>query len=121
MWRFRASTIGASDGARGQEPLKTLAAETNETAHLAVREGRKALFIDHVTSSHVIRRIRADGRTRPPVLHLARQSAAIDFEEQDLVNLFGSEAAEGVHKNTIQSIRSLARRQEHPRKGFRYG
>src|SRR5215469_12475048 len=25
------------------EPLKTLAAETNETAHLAVREGRKAL------------------------------------------------------------------------------
>src|SRR5262245_55297042 len=35
-------------------PLKSLAAETNETAHLAVREGKRALFIDHVTSSHVI-------------------------------------------------------------------
>src|SRR5579863_4423477 len=34
--------------------LKALAAATNETAHLAVREGRKALFIDHVTTSHVI-------------------------------------------------------------------
>src|SRR5579883_2059510 len=29
--------------------LKQLAAETRETAHLAVREGRMALFIDHET------------------------------------------------------------------------
>src|SRR5215469_14258815 len=34
--------------------LKSLAASTNETAHLAVRQGRRALFIDHVTTSHVI-------------------------------------------------------------------
>src|SRR6266568_1456974 len=27
------------------DPLKTIAVETNETAHLAVREGRRALFI----------------------------------------------------------------------------
>jgi hypothetical protein len=34
--------------------LKSLAAFTNETAHLAVRVGRSALFIDHASSTHVI-------------------------------------------------------------------
>src|ERR1041385_197466 len=34
--------------------LKSLANSTNETAHLAVREGRKALFVDHVATNHVI-------------------------------------------------------------------
>jgi len=34
--------------------LKGLAALTNETSHLAVREGRSALFVDHATSTHVI-------------------------------------------------------------------
>src|SRR5689334_22858475 len=36
------------------EQLKWLAAETGETAHVAVREARQALFIDHVASTHVI-------------------------------------------------------------------
>src|SRR4051794_13033629 len=34
--------------------LKQLASLTNETAHLAVREGRQALFIDHAVANHVI-------------------------------------------------------------------
>src|SRR5581483_2392145 len=36
------------------EPLKKLATKTNETAHLAVREGRKAFFIGHATVNHMI-------------------------------------------------------------------
>src|SRR3984893_3073916 len=34
--------------------LNSLANATNETAHLALREGRKALFIDHVATNQVI-------------------------------------------------------------------
>src|SRR5215469_13143405 len=35
--------------------LQRLAASTGETAHLAVREGRKALFVDHAAATnHVI-------------------------------------------------------------------
>src|SRR6185312_13761548 len=34
--------------------LKKLASVTNETAHLAVREGRQALFINHATANHMI-------------------------------------------------------------------
>ena len=36
------------------EHLKRLAGEAGETAHLAVREGRQALFVDHATSNQVI-------------------------------------------------------------------
>ena len=43
--------------------LKFLAATTNETAHLAVREGRKALFIDHAATRHVIAISGQTGRT----------------------------------------------------------
>src|ERR1700704_5301298 len=37
-----------------QEHLKQLARRTNETVHLAIREGRNALFIDHAAAGHVI-------------------------------------------------------------------
>src|SRR5690242_5519835 len=37
-----------------REHLKKLASETNETAHLAIREGKHALFIDHAVANHVI-------------------------------------------------------------------
>src|SRR3954454_19362648 len=36
------------------EHVKQLARKTNETVHLAIREGRNALFIDHAAATHVI-------------------------------------------------------------------
>ena len=80
------------------DPLKALAAETNETAHLAVREGRKALFIDHVTSSHVIADLRTDRRIGAAVLHLARQGATDRFRGTGSDRPLRREAAEGVHE-----------------------
>ena len=38
----------------GARELKFLASETNETAHLAIREGSSALFIDSARANHVI-------------------------------------------------------------------
>src|SRR6266567_405231 len=90
------------------EPLKMLAAKTNETAHLALREGRKALFIDHVTSSHVISISGQTGELVPLYCTSHGKALLIDFEEQDLVNLFGAKPLKAYTKNTIQSIRSLA-------------
>ena len=37
-----------------REHLKQLAGDTNETAHLAIRESKHALFIDHAAANHVI-------------------------------------------------------------------
>jgi IclR family acetate operon transcriptional repressor len=88
------------------ERLKALAAETNETAQLAVREGRNALFIDHVTSNHVISISGQTGELVPLYCTPHGKALLSDFEEQDLANRFGTIPA--YTRNTIQSIRPLA-------------
>ncbi len=88
--------------------LKTLASETNETAHLAVREGKRALFIDHVTSSHVISISGQTGELVPLYCTSHGKALLSDFEERDLAQLFGAKPMKAYTKNTIQSIRSLA-------------
>jgi len=90
------------------EPLKALAAETNETAHLAVREGKRALFIDHVTSSHVISIAGQTGELVPLYCTSHGKALLSNFEEQDLMGLFGSKPLKAYTKNTIQSIQLLA-------------
>jgi len=90
------------------EPLTTLAAETNGTAHLAVRGGRRVLFIDHLTSSHDIAVSGQTGELVPRYCTSHGKALLSDFEEQDVVNLFGPKPLKAYTKNTIQSIRSLA-------------
>ena len=90
------------------EALKTLAAETNETAHLAVPEGKKALFIDHVASNHVISVAGQTGELVPLYCTSHGKALLSDFEEEDLLRLFGSKPLKPYTKNTVQNIRSLA-------------
>ena len=90
------------------EPLKALAAETNETTHLAVREGRRALFIDHITSRHVISISGQTGELVPLYCTSHGKALLSDFEERDLVDLLGAKPLKAYTKNTIHSIRSLA-------------
>src|SRR5215471_631045 len=90
------------------ERLKALAAETNETAHLAVREGRNALFIDHVTSNHVISISGQTGELVPLYCTSHGKALLSDFEEQDLADLFGTKPLKAYTRNTIQGIRPLA-------------
>jgi IclR family acetate operon transcriptional repressor len=72
-----------------REHLKRLAAEAGETAHLAVREGRQALFVDHVTAKHVIVVSGQTGESVP--LHCTAHGRALlaDFEKTQLEALFG--------------------------------
>jgi IclR family acetate operon transcriptional repressor len=89
--------------------LKALVVQTNETAHLAVREGRNALFIDHVTSKHVIAVSGQTGEFVP--LHCTSHGKALlsDFDERDLAKLFTAKPLKAYTKNTIQSVRALAK------------
>jgi IclR family acetate operon transcriptional repressor len=99
--------------------LKTLAADTNETAHLAVREGRKALFIDHVTTSHVIAISGQTGELVPLYCTSHGKALLADFTEQDLGQLFGGKPLKAFTKNSIQSLRALAKEcQEIRSQGF---
>lgn len=89
--------------------LKALAADTNETAHLAVREGRKALFIDSVTTSHVIAISGQTGELVPLYCTSHGKALLVDFDEEDLTSLFTAKPLKAWTKNTILSIRSLAK------------
>jgi IclR family transcriptional regulator, acetate operon repressor len=90
------------------EPLKTLAVDTNETAHLAVREGKKALFIDHVTSSHVISISGQTGELVPLYCTSHGKALLTDYQEQDLIDLFGAKPLKAFTQNTVVSVGSLA-------------
>ena len=99
--------------------LKALAAGINETAHLAVREGRKALFVDHVTTNHVIAISGQTGELVPLYCTSHGKALLSDFEERDLTNLFGGKPLKAFTKSTIQSIHSLAKEcQEIRARGF---
>jgi IclR family acetate operon transcriptional repressor len=91
------------------EPLKKLAARTNETAHLAVAEGRRAFFIGHATANHMIA---VAGRTGEAVpLHCTAHGKALlaDCGAADLKALFGPKDLQKYTPQTVTSLERLAR------------
>jgi DNA-binding IclR family transcriptional regulator len=91
------------------EHLKALAVNTNETAHLAVREGRKALFIDHATTQHVIAISGQTGELVPLYCTSHGKALLADFDEQSLGALFGDKPLQAWTRNTVLSTAKLAR------------
>lgn len=91
------------------ERLKSLAAATNETAHLAVREGRKALFIDHAATRHVIAISGQTGELVPLYCTSHGKALLADFDERSLKTLLGDKPLKAWTRNTIQGIAKLAK------------
>ena len=89
--------------------LRHLASTTNETAHLAVREGRKALFIDHAATRHVIAISGQTGELVPLYCTSHGKALLADFDEQSLKSLFGDKALKAYTKNTNLSLAQLAK------------
>ena len=92
-----------------RENLKQLASRTNETVHLAIREGRHALFIDHASANHVIAVSGQTGEMVP--LHCTAHGKALlaDLDHQELVTIFGAASLRTYTKQTIGTISQLAR------------
>jgi DNA-binding IclR family transcriptional regulator len=91
------------------EHLKRLAAETGETAHLAVREGRRALFIGHEASRDQL--VAVSGQTGAFVpLHCTAHGKALlaDCGIPELEAIFGAESLVRFTPRTITSIDRLA-------------
>jgi IclR family transcriptional regulator, acetate operon repressor len=88
--------------------LKALAGATNETAHLAVREGRKALFIDHATTSQVISISGQTGELVPLYCTAHGKALIADFDAAGLKVLFGGEPLGARTKHTVVSLANLA-------------
>jgi DNA-binding IclR family transcriptional regulator len=91
------------------EHVKMLADLTDETAHLAVREGRQAFFIDHHASTR--QSIVVPGQTGEfvPLYCTAHGKALLaDFSAAQLTALYGTGPLERHTPRTIVSIGQLA-------------
>jgi IclR family transcriptional regulator, acetate operon repressor len=89
--------------------LQSLAGTTGETAHLAVREGRKALFVDHATAnSHVISVSGQTGELVPLYCTSHGKALLADFDEDGLRNLLGNKPLVQYTINTVRTVAELA-------------
>ena len=91
------------------EYLKKLSTKTNETAHLAVREGRNAFFIGHATVNHMIAVSGRTGESVPLYCTAHGKALLIDCEPSDLKSIFGSKELTRYTPQTVTSLEQLAR------------
>src|SRR5437868_4568633 len=91
------------------EELKSLANVLNETAHLAIREGKNALFIDSVHARHVIVVAGQTGELVPLYATAHGKALLADSDERHLKAIFGNEKLEEYTKTTICAIPALVK------------
>lgn len=89
--------------------LKLLAAQINETAHLAIREGKNALFVDSAHAKNVIAVAGQSGELVP--LHCTAHGKALlaDLDERELRAQLGAGPLQMFTRTTITTIKALAR------------
>ncbi len=91
------------------EHLDALASLTKETAHLAVREGKKALFIDHVAIPQRIAVASQTGESVPLYCTAHGKALLVDMTERELESLLGTGRLPALTKRTIVSVSKLAK------------
>lgn len=91
------------------ENLKSLASQLNETAHLAIREGKQALFVAHAASNNVIAVSGQTGELVPLYCTAHGKALLVDLTKSDLKALFGSSPLKAYTKHTIVSMDALAK------------
>jgi IclR family acetate operon transcriptional repressor len=89
--------------------LKLLATQINETAHLAIREGNSALFIDSARANHVIAVSGQTGELVPLYCTAHGKALLADADETSLRKQFGPGPLEKHTPTTITTIKGLAR------------
>ena len=91
------------------EPLKNLALATNETAHLAVREGKRALFIDHATANHMVAVAGQTGELIPLYCTAHGKALLADCDADQIETILGSHTLSSYTPQTMTSLRKLAK------------
>jgi IclR family acetate operon transcriptional repressor len=89
--------------------LNLLAVQINETAHLAIREGKQALFVDSAHASRVIAVAGQTGELVPLYCTAHGKALLADADERELRAQFGSGPLQIYTKTTITTIKALAK------------
>lgn len=92
-----------------REHLKWLSAQTEETVHLAIREGKHALFIDHAVTNHVIAVAGQTGEMVPLYCTAHGKALLADYNKVELKAIFGADKLETYTKQTIGTLDQLAK------------
>lgn len=93
-----------------REHLRALGSHTGETAHLAVRDGAKALFIDcHVATGQVLTVSGQTGELVPLYATAHGKALLVDLAVQELAATLGSGPLHPYTRRTITDLSELAR------------
>jgi DNA-binding IclR family transcriptional regulator len=109
MWRLSQAYDWSQTLVRVARPhLQALADQANETAHLAIREGDEALFIDNVLGGHLITVSGQVGELVP--LHCTAHGKALlaDYDTAQLRALLGGRPLKSYTPHTATSVERLA-------------
>jgi IclR family transcriptional regulator, acetate operon repressor len=110
MWRLAHRYDWGTMLARvAQEHLRNLARLTNETAHLAVREGKQALFIDHATANHVLSVSGQTGEMVPLYCTAHGKALLADCGIDELTRIFGIAHFPPHTEKTMRTVSELAK------------
>ena len=88
---------------------KQLAAATNETAHIATREGSQALFVDCAAASHIVSVSSRIGELLPLYCTAHGKALLTDAKERDLKALYGTRPLKKYTDKTIATLPDLAK------------
>jgi DNA-binding IclR family transcriptional regulator len=92
-----------------RDHLKSLANETQATAHLAIREGKQALFIDHAITNHVVAVTGQTGELIPLYCTAHGKALLADCNNAELKAIFGSDKFQAYTKLTTTTLEQLSR------------
>jgi DNA-binding IclR family transcriptional regulator len=110
MWRFSYRYNWGNMLIRvANQHLKLLATQLNETAHLAIQEGKYVLFIDHAAGNNVITVAGRVGELAPLYCTAHGKALLADADEAELRALMGSSQLRRYTKNTLTSIQELTK------------
>lgn len=91
------------------QQLKQLAAQLNETAHLAIREGKSALFVDSAAVNHVLGVSGQAGELVPLYCTAHGKALLADAKDAELKAIFGTGSLTRYSKSTITTLPALAK------------
>jgi IclR family transcriptional regulator, acetate operon repressor len=89
--------------------LQHLARQINETAHLAIREGKHALFVDCAHATHVLAVAGQTGELVPLYCTAHGKALIADADERELRAALGGGPLQMYTRSSITSIKALAR------------
>lgn len=89
--------------------LKLLATETNETAHIAIREGKNALFIDYAVANQLVSVAGRHGQLLPLYCTAHGKALLADATAADLKTIFGTKPLRKHTPTTLTSLAELGR------------